>query len=211
MITRITGTLVRVLEEEVRVQIGAMEYQVLVPDLVRRMLQMQLGDEVTLHTIEYLEGNPVRGGRMTPRLVGFSSEAEIEFFELFCTVDGIGVRKALAAITRPIRDVADMIQRQDVEGVRTLHGISAQLAERVIAKLRRKVVKFALMVPAHEAATTHETAPDIVEEAHQALVSVGHSEVDARRKLEQVLTAGKKFKSSQDILLAVYDRSSQDD
>ena len=38
MITSIAGKLVRVSEEEVRLQVGALEYQVMVPELVRRDL-----------------------------------------------------------------------------------------------------------------------------------------------------------------------------
>src|SRR5262249_39844757 len=57
MITKITGTLQRALEEEVRLQVGAFEYQVLVPECARRQLQTKVGQDVTLHTTEYLEGN----------------------------------------------------------------------------------------------------------------------------------------------------------
>jgi len=39
MITRMTGVLNRVLDEEVRLQVGALEYQVLVPEFVRRQVQ----------------------------------------------------------------------------------------------------------------------------------------------------------------------------
>lgn len=202
MITAVRGTLARVLEEELRILVGAIEYQVLVPELVRRTVQTQLGQELTLHTVEFLEGNPTRG-RIVPRLVGFLSEAEIEFFELFCTVDGIGVRTALKALVRPVRDVADMIQRQDVKQLSTLPGIGASTAERVIAKLRRKVTKFALMA---ERPVPVEASVDanVVEDAFLALLSVGHSESDARNKLERVLAGGKTFKSPQDILLAIY-------
>ena len=41
MITRITGMLNRVLEEEVRLQVGAFEYQVLVPEFVRRTVHRE--------------------------------------------------------------------------------------------------------------------------------------------------------------------------
>ena len=41
MITKITGVLNRVLDEEVRLQVGPLEYQVLVPEFVRRQVQMQ--------------------------------------------------------------------------------------------------------------------------------------------------------------------------
>src|SRR5207253_9706341 len=144
MITKMTGKLNRVLDEEVRLQVGAMEYQVLVPEFVRRPLQVRIGEDVTLHTSEYLEGNPMQG-RVVPRLIGFLSEAELEFFELFCTVDKVGVRKAIKALMRPIREIADAIQRQDAKWLTSLPGIGPATAEQVVATLRRKVPKFALM------------------------------------------------------------------
>ena len=108
MITKITGAVNRVLDEEVRLQVGPLEYQVLVPDFVRRQLQDKHGREITLHTGEYLDGNPMQG-RVVPRLIGFIADAELEFFELFCTVDKVGVRKAIKALVRPIRDIADAL------------------------------------------------------------------------------------------------------
>ena len=44
-------------------------------------------------TIEYIDGNVSKGGKLTPRLVGFLNEVEREFFELICTVDGVGCFK----------------------------------------------------------------------------------------------------------------------
>src|SRR6266851_8714940 len=149
MITKITGLLNRVLDEEVRLQIESLEYQVLVPEFVRRQLQSLVAKEITLHTSEYHEGNPMQG-RMVPRLIGFLTEAELEFFELFCTVDKVGVRKAIKALVRPVRDIADAIQRQDSKWLTTLPGVGAATAEQIVATLRRKVTKFALM-PAAEA------------------------------------------------------------
>ena len=48
MITKLTGLLNRVLDEEVRLQVGQVEYQVLVPEFVRRQVQGRLGAEMTL-------------------------------------------------------------------------------------------------------------------------------------------------------------------
>lgn len=204
MITRITGQLNRVLEEEVRLQAGPIEYQILVPDLVRRAIQTKTGEEVTLHTIQYLEGNPQRG-KIVPRLVGFLEEPEIEFFELFCTVDGIGVRTALKAMVRPVRDVADMIHRQDTKLLATLPGIGGSTAERVVAKLRRKVTKFALMPTRQAGAEAGEIPPSVFDDAFAALVSVGHLESEARRKIEAALAGGRKFTKAEDLLFAVYE------
>lgn len=202
MITGLVGKLVRVLEDEIRLEVGSIEYQVLVPELVRRAVQSRLGETIELRTMEYLEGNPQRG-RLVPRLVGFLSEAELEFFELFCTVDGIGVRTALKALVRSVRDIADLIQRQDTKGLSTLPGISGSTAERVVAKLRKKVTKFALMVGG-DLPEAEEATASVAEDALQALLSVGHGEQEARARLDRALAGGRKYKSPEELLLAIY-------
>ena len=39
MITKMTGTLTRVFDDEARLQVGPFEYQVLIPEFVRRQVQ----------------------------------------------------------------------------------------------------------------------------------------------------------------------------
>ena len=85
-------------------------------------------------------------GRMMPRLIGFLSPIDREFFDIFCSVDGVGVRKALRAMVRPVRELARTIQDQDVKMLATYPGIGEAMAERIVAKLRRKVGKFALII-----------------------------------------------------------------
>lgn len=208
MITKMTGVLNRVLDEEVRLQVGPLEYQVLVPEFVRRQLQMRHGQELTLHTSEYMDGNPMQG-RVVPRLIGFLHEAELEFFELFCTVDKVGVRKAIKALIRPIREIADAIQRQDPKWLTSLPGIGAATAEQIVATLRRKVIRFAMMpepsaADGAGAAVASGVTGDLIEDAYQALLSVGHSPVEARNRLDKVLTGGRTFKTVEEILLQIY-------
>jgi Holliday junction DNA helicase RuvA len=210
MITKITGVLNRVLDEEVRIQVGGLEYQVLVAEYVRRKIQGQVGQEVTLHTCHYFDGNPMQG-RVVPRLLGFITEAELDFFDLFCTVDKVGARKALKAMVRPVREIADAIQRQDAKWLTTLPGVGAATAEQIIATLRRKVTRFALM-PAPDGAPAAKAAAarpggvdgDVIEDAYQALMSVGHSPVEARNRLDQVLASGKSYKAVEDVLMEIY-------
>jgi Holliday junction DNA helicase RuvA len=206
MITKISGLLNRALDDEVRLQVGPLEYQVLVPEFVRRQLQVRVGQEVTLHTSDYLDGNPMQG-RVVPRLIGFLNEAELEFFELFCTVDKVGVRKAMKALIRPIREIADAIQRQDSKWLTTLPGVGAATAEQIVATLRRKVTKFALMAaPAADGEKGPAEVVDgsLLEDAYQALLSVGHSPQEARDRLDKALAGGRMYKSVEDILLAIY-------
>ena len=145
VITQIRGMLRSVAEEELTLAIDPIEIAVLIPEHTRRLLQQRVGEFVSLHTVLYIEGGQM-GARMNPRLVGFLSPVDREFFEVFCSVDGVGVRKALRAMARPVRELARAVQDQDVRLLATYPGIGEATAERIVAKLRRKVGKFALIV-----------------------------------------------------------------
>jgi Holliday junction DNA helicase RuvA len=204
LITRITGQLLEVRDAVVTLGIDAFQYEVLIPEFTRRQLQHQVGETISLFTIDYLEGNPMQG-RLTPRLVGFLNELEREFFEMFCSVDGVGVKKALRAMVRPVQEVAASIEDQDTTALAALPGVGPATAERIIAKLRRKVPKFALLV-ARVAPATAEVERDVVSEAFEVLRKLGHVESDARRLLDAALTKKKKFPSVEDLLRAVYEQ-----
>jgi Holliday junction DNA helicase RuvA len=202
MITRVSGTLERVEPTAVEVAVGPMVHEVLVTELVRRSLQTKIGQPVVLHTLEYLEGNPTRGN-LVPRLVGFLSEVEREFFELICEVDGVGVRKALRAIVRPVGEIAAAIEEQDAKSLSGLPGIGAATAERMIAKLRRRMPKFALLV-AREAPGEAGGAADVLSETFDVLRSLGHSDPEARRLVDTLRGEKKKPKDVQEALEAIY-------
>ncbi|MAT70824.1 MAG: Holliday junction DNA helicase RuvA [Planctomycetaceae bacterium] len=205
MISKITGKPVNVAGDELTLAVGAFEYEVLIPEFARRHLQSQIGREVSLHTIEYIEGN-TQGGRLTPRLVGFLNAAEREFFELFCQVDGVGVKKALRAMVRPVQEVAALIEDQDAKGLAGLPGIGPATAERVVAKLRRKMPKFALLVGREAPAAAADADRDVATETFEALRALGHSEADAKRLIEAALDRKKKYKNVDELLRAVYEQ-----
>ena len=80
----------------------------------------------------------------------------------------MGVKKALRAMVRPVQEVATMIEEQDAKGLATLPGIGPATAERVIAKLRRRVPKFALLV-GRDLPATAEIERDLLAEAFEVL------------------------------------------
>jgi Holliday junction DNA helicase RuvA len=210
MITKMTGIVNRVLDEDVRLQVGPFEYQVLVPEFVRRQVQTRGGQELTLHIIEYYEATQM-SSRMIPRRIGFLHEIELEFFELFCTVDKIGSKKALKAMGRPIKEIADAIQRQDVKWLTTLPAIGKTSAEQIIATLRSKVTKYALMsAPQGPADASAAEAPGTVidaqvfDDAYAALLALGLQPIDARKRLDLVMQSGKLFASAADVINGIF-------
>lgn len=206
MITKVTGKLLSVSEETLTLGIQAFEYEVLIPEFTRRQLAGRRGDEISLHTIQYIDGNAAKGGKLTPRLVGFLNEVEREFFELICTVDGLGVKKALRAMVRPVAEVAELIQAKDAKGLSALPGVGPATADRVIAKLHRKMPKFALLVT-RELTADGDVSRDVVSDTFDVLRGLGHSEPEARKLIDTVIATKKKFSDVEAMIQAIYEQS----
>jgi len=210
VLTKVRGILHTVSDESVTLLIEPFEIEIQIPEQTRRLLQSRLGEPVAFHTILYIEGGAMVS-RLVPRLVGFLSAIDREFFDIFCSVDGVGVRKALRAMVRPVRELARTIQDQDVKVLSTLPGIGEATAERIVAKLRRKVGKFALIVGPESGATAaaangapENAEPDVIRDTFAALLSVGHTDSQAREAIDRVLAGKKKFKSVADMIEAIY-------
>lgn len=205
MITKLSGVLLSLADDCATVSVPPFEYEVAIPEYTRRHLQKDIGNQISLHTIHYIDGNAAQGGRLMPKLVGFLTTIERDFFELFCSVDGVGVKKALRAMVRPVQDTAIMIEQQDAKGLSTLPGVGPATAEKIIATLRRKMPRFALLVR-REVPGAEVQQPGVVEETYQALLVLGHNEADARRLIEQVLVGSKKYKDTESMIQAIYQR-----
>ncbi len=115
----------------------------------------------------------------------------------------MGVKKALQAMVRPVHEVATAIEEQDNKMLATLPGIGPAVAERIVAKLRRKMAKFALLIE-DDVPSEKRTDRDVLNEGFEALMALGHSQSDARDKIEQAVKAKGKFKTVEDLLQQIY-------
>ncbi len=142
MITRITGTLERVGAQSAVVATGGgLAYEVLIPAALATELAASEGREATFQTVQLFE--PVGGGSaLRPRLIGFLSESDRRFYELFTTVKGVGGRRALRAMAAPASRLARAIEENDAAFLRGMPEIGKRLAETVIAELHGKVDEF---------------------------------------------------------------------
>jgi len=207
MISRMTGRLERLSEGAALMDLGSgFCYEVHVPACDVERLEHLAGQDVTLHTIHYFEGDPARGN-LLPRLVGFLSETDREFFRVFITVKGIGIRKALRALARPMSEIAAAIVAKDIRALKDLPEIGPRMAERLATELADKVAAYAgqaMPGPAGAAAGLAEKMPEPAREAVSVLVQLGERRNDAIALVDRVLAVAPEAASTEAIIQAVY-------
>ncbi|MEX0587066.1 MAG: helix-hairpin-helix domain-containing protein, partial [Pirellulales bacterium] len=125
-------------------------------------------------------------------------------------VDGVGVKKALRAMVRPVRETATLIEEQDVKGLSSLPGIGPASAERVIAKLRRRMSKFALLVT-RDLPPEAKVEADVIKDTFDVLLGLGHHEREARRLMDAALAEKRTYKDVESLLQAVYQQTHRRD
>ena len=199
MIARITGRLEELTPTSALVDVGGgLWYEVLVPACDAGQLAQRLGQEVTFHTLHFIEGDASFGSQ-TPRLVGFLRATDRKFFRVFTTVKGIGIRTALKALERPVTEIAAAIGGRDARFLATLPKIGKRTAEQIIAELHGKVDEF--VGPAAVAAAS---LPQPAAEAVAVLVQLGERRPDAQALVERVMAVEPELKTPEDIIRLVY-------
>lgn len=190
---------------------GGVAYQVLLPAYLARRLTDRTGEPITLIILEYLESQN-QGASFTPRLIGFASTHERDFFELFTTVKGIGNRKALRALAEEPATVARAIAGRDAGMLQKLPEIGKRLAETVIAELHGKVNGYLSQSELTALDRGAEVKPGLPtpasEEAIAALIALGQTRPEAERRVALVLgksgARGNELHTSDQILAAVF-------
>ncbi|MDP6541330.1 MAG: Holliday junction branch migration protein RuvA [Phycisphaerales bacterium] len=179
MITRLRGKLVSVDEGKVMLRVEALTYELLVPAADVPLLLDRIGQQIEFHTMHYLEGQS-QGSSFIPRLIGFSCDRDRDFFQLFTTVKGIGNRKALRALVRPLVEIAAAIASRDLTSLTSLPEIGKRSAETIVAELSGKVDAFVGDITP----TVDVKMPPFGDDAIAMLVQLGESRRDARKLVE---------------------------
>jgi Holliday junction DNA helicase RuvA len=200
VIARLEGKLVKLDAESALVQVGAVAYEVMLPGYCISALAGSIGAEVTLCTMEYYEGS-LGGGNLIPRIVGFLSDGEKEFFTKYTSVKGIGIRKALRSLSMPIANIASAIEAGDDKMLTALDGIGKRTAQQIIAELKGKLGGFAVGV---EQAATRAAFRPFQAEALEILIAWGEKRNEAIELIGLACKRHPDIKSAEELVPLVY-------
>lgn len=199
MIAYLKGTLFRKEEDRILLLVNHVGYEIILPFFVMSTLETRaMGDELALFIYyHHTERQPA------PILIGFNSEIEKEFFQHFISVEAIGPLKAVKALNRPISDIADAIESNNVGVLKALKGIGARTAQKIIATLGGKMGKFALF-PIEAGATTR-MPEEFVEKVLDVLVEqLGHKSAEARLMIGEALDRNSAIATPEELFDEIY-------
>jgi Holliday junction DNA helicase RuvA len=200
MIARLEGKLVKLDTDIALVQVGAVAYEVMLPGYCIIALSGSIGSNVTLCTMEYYEGS-LGGGNLVPRIVGFLSDGEREFFTKFTSVKGIGIRKALRSLSMPIVNIASAIEAGDDKMLTALDGIGKRTAQQIIAELKGKLGGFAVGI---EQAAARAAFKPYQAETLEILIAWGEKRNEAIELIELACRRHPDAKSAEELVPLVY-------
>ena len=151
-----------------------------------------VGDMVRIYT--YLH---VREDAM--QIFGFLSKDELEVFKLLLNVNGIGPKGALGILTAiSTDDLRFAVLSDDVNLIKSCPGVGAKTAQRLIIELKDKLkVEEAFEMALNNrnkanAAAEQDNSIIVMNDAVEALVSLGYSSKDAIKAVKKVDDIDKK-------------------
>ncbi|MFH0933105.1 MAG: Holliday junction branch migration protein RuvA [Nitrospirota bacterium] len=186
-------------DDRITLVVNGIGYDILIPAYVMNRIKANKadGDELELHvSYNQTERQP------KPILVGFESELDKEFFEIFISVEDIGPTAAVKALIKPVREIARSIEDKDARALKQLKGIGERKADKIIATLKGKVAKYALMP---EVEVPIKVVEDFKKEVEDVLVTqLGHKLIEARKMIEEAMRQNPRITSSEELFEEVY-------
>lgn len=171
MIYSISGKLKYKGSDFVVIEAGGVGLKVFVHNRLLSQLP-NMGDEIYLFSYLYVRENALE-------LYGFSSQEELNFFQLLNSVAGVGPKSALAILDlAEYKNIAAAIKEGRPDILTRASGIGRKIAERIVLELRHRVEAEL----SETALSNMETDANLIE----ALLGLGYRRNEAREALQKV-------------------------
>lgn len=197
MIGKLKGTVEAVYEDSMLLDVGGVCYLVYASGRLLQQLPA-IGEAQALEIETHVREDHIH-------LYGFSNAIEKQWFNLLCTVQGVGAKMALGILSSfSPAELAQAIHARDSKLLTRANGVGPKLGERLVTELKNKIAKLPtseILMPTHDAASkvtdavvplknTTPTAKDgAIEEAVSALANLGYGRSEAYSKVSEVLAA----------------------
>lgn len=173
MITHLRGRLIEKNPTHIVVECNGVGYEVKVS--LNTFAALSSDENVFIHTQQIFRED-------AQILFGFSTKEERQMFNHLISVSGIGPNTAILMLSAlSPEEIAHAIQTEDVVTIKSIKGIGAKTAERVIIDLRDKVVK--MEFSSNNIFTQNNTKRF---EALTALVALGFDKKAAEKALDRI-------------------------
>lgn len=175
MIAHIVGIVSGKAGSAVIVDVGGLGYEVLVS--LNDFSQVNLDDKVKFFTHHHIR-------EQSQELFGFLEPSAKQLFEQLLSVKNVGPKVALSVLDiGSVEAVRSAVAAGDVKKLQQAKGVGKRAAEQMVVELRDKIG-----LPTGEGADSiiGRSGVDESDEAVQALISLGYSDVDAQLALQTI-------------------------
>ena len=180
MIGSLNGLIISKKPSEVLLEINGIGYEVYIP--LSTSFKLPSVDQ----TVQLLTHLIVREDQHT--LYGFITEDERKLFRALIKISGVGAKLALTILSGiNVEGFIRSVQMQDVDTLVHLPGIGKKTAERLLVEMKDKVGQMG-DIALNDAIESKDLR--IIQEAHNALTSLGYKSVEARKILDGIDSNG---------------------
>ena len=180
MIGSLNGLIISKKPSEVLLEVNGIGYEVHVP--LSTSFKLPSVDQ----TVQLLTHLIVREDQHT--LYGFITEDERKLFRALIKISGVGAKLALTILSGiNVEGFIRSVQMQDVDTLVHLPGIGKKTAERLLVEMKDKVGQMG-DIAQNDAIESKDLR--IIQEAHNALTSLGYKSVEARKILDGIDSNG---------------------
>lgn len=172
MIASLSGTIQKVEQNSLIINVGGVGLRVFVPRTVLENVG-EMGRRITLHTRLQVREDDLS-------LFGFEVEDDLQLFEVLLGVSGVGPKVALSILgTLSPELLKSAIMREETAVLQRVPGIGKKTAERIMFQLRDKLD---LSGPATALPLVSDVDADVID----ILTSLGFSIIEAQAALQHV-------------------------
>ena len=180
MIGSLNGLIISKKPSEVLIEVNGIGYEVYIP--LSTSFKLPSVDQ----TVQLLTHLIVREDQHT--LYGFITEDERKLFRALIKISGVGPKLALTILSGiNVEGFIRSVQMQDVDTLVHLPGIGKKTAERLLVEMKDKVGQMG-DIAINDAIESKDLR--IIQEAHNALTSLGYKSVEARKILDGIDSNG---------------------